>query len=65
MLDLRTPSGYFFAIIGLMVTATGIFSPESRGRLADVNVNLYAGLFLMAFGGFLLALARRARRRQP
>lgn len=65
MLDLRTPSGFFFAIIGAMVAATGVMAPEARARLTDVNVNLYSGLFMMAFGGFLLALAWRARRRRP
>lgn len=62
-MDLRTPSGIFFAIIGLMVAATGILAPDARARMQDVNVNLYSGLFMIAFGAFLLALAWRAARR--
>lgn len=61
MLDLRTPSGLFFASVGLILTAMGLFSPDTRARLTEVNVNLYSGLFMMAFGAFLLALAWRAR----
>jgi uncharacterized membrane protein len=62
MMDLRTPSGIFFALLGLIVAITGLVAPESRARLQEVNVNLYSGLFMMAFGAFLLALARRAAR---
>ena len=63
MLDLRTPSGLFFLILGLILSALGIFDSGLRAPLSDVNVNLYTGLFMTAFGLFLLALARRARRK--
>ncbi len=64
MLDLRTPSGLFFGLMGLILTALGIFTPDERAPLTDVNVNLYSGLFMVAFGAFLLALAWRAARRK-
>jgi uncharacterized membrane protein HdeD (DUF308 family) len=64
MLDLRTPSGLFFGLMGLILTALGIFTPNERAPLTDVNVNLYSGLFMVAFGAFLLALAWRAARRK-
>jgi hypothetical protein len=60
-MDLRIPSGVYFLIVGLLVTLAGIFAPEMRAPLTVVNVNLYAGLALLAFGGILLLLARRAR----
>ena len=63
MLDLRVPSGLFFGLMGLIVTGVGLFAPNERARLTDVNVNLYCGLFMIAFGAFLLALAWRAARR--
>jgi hypothetical protein len=49
-------------MIGLIVTCVGLFSPESRAPLGDVNVNLYSGLAMMAFGAFMLALAWHAKR---
>ncbi len=58
--DLRTPSGIFFALLGLILIATSIFAPGARAPLTDVNVNLYAGLSMLTFGGILLWLARRA-----
>jgi hypothetical protein len=65
MLDLRTPSGLFFLLNGLILACMGLFFPGARAPLTDVNVNLYSGLFMIAFGAFLLALAWRARRARP
>jgi hypothetical protein len=62
MLDLRYPIGWFFALIGLIVAGMGIFSPEAHAILTAANVNLYCGLFMIAFGAFFLLLARRATR---
>lgn len=64
MLDLRTPSGCFFALLGVILIALGVFSPDSRAALAETNVNLYSGIVMLLFGIFMLALAQRARRRQ-
>ena len=60
MLDLRIPSGFFFAIVGLILCGLGLFSPGVRAALTDVNVNLYSGVAMLAFGAALLALARRS-----
>jgi hypothetical protein len=60
MLDLRIPSGLFFAIVGLILCALGVFSPETKAALTDANVNLFSGLAIFAFGAALLLLARRS-----
>jgi hypothetical protein len=60
MLDLRVPSGLFFAIVGLILCALGLFAPDIRAELTDVNVNLYGGLAMLVFGSALLLLARRS-----
>jgi len=59
MLDLRIPTGFFFAIVGLILVAMGVFTPSERAALTEANVNLYCGLVMLAFGGFMLALAKR------
>ena len=59
MLDLRLPSGLFFAITGLILVFLGVTSPETRAALTDSNVNLWAGAAMLAFGCFLLLMARR------
>src|SRR5919205_1229389 len=49
MLDLRLPTGGFFMLAGLILIAMGLFSPETRAALTDVNVNLYCGIFMVIF----------------
>jgi len=59
-LDLRFPSGLFFAIVGMLLIAVSFSSP--RAPMTDSNVDLWCGLAMLAFGGLLLALAMRSRR---
>jgi hypothetical protein len=60
MMDLRLPSGLFFTLLGLILVGMGVFAPETRAALTDANVNLYSGLGMLAFGAFLLIMAKRA-----
>jgi hypothetical protein len=60
MLDLRLPSGLFFVITGTILTLLGIVS-NPHAPMTDANVDLYTGLVMLAFGAFLLAMARRGR----
>jgi hypothetical protein len=62
MFDLRIPSGLFFTILGVILMGLGIFDPGLRARMTDANVNLYSGMSMLAFGLFLLLLARRGAR---
>ena len=59
MNDLRTPIGGFFAIVGLIVAGVGLTS-QNAAPLDTSNVNLYAGMTMIVFGGLLLWLARRS-----
>lgn len=59
MLDLRIPSGSFFAITGLILIAVSFTNPHAP--MTDGNVDLYVGLVMLAFGGFLLLLAQRSK----
>jgi hypothetical protein len=61
MLDLRIPSGLFFAAMGAILAVYGLISPGQRAPLTIGDVNLYCGLFMLGFGGVLLLLARRRR----
>lgn len=62
MLDLRMPTGWFFTLAGVILLAMGLLTPD-RAALTDVNVNLYCGLFMVAFGAIMLVLAYGARRK--
>ena len=62
MLDLRIPSGWFFAMMGAILAVQSVISPDLRAPLTVGNVNLYSGIFMLCFGGVLLLLARRGRK---
>jgi hypothetical protein len=62
MMDLRVPAGSFFVLLGVILVGMGILTPGERASLTDANVNLYCGLPMLVFGGFLLLLAWRAAR---
>ena len=65
-LDLRMPIGLMFAIFGALLTVWGLVSPRDiYGRSLGINVNLWWGLFLLAFGLVMLAFALRARKPPP
>jgi hypothetical protein len=59
MLDLRTPTGWFFSMLGVILMALGVFEPGLRASLTDINVNLYCGIPMLVFGGFMLLLSRK------
>ena len=59
MLDLRVPSGSFFAITGLILMGWSFTNPHAP--MTDGNIDLCVGIVMLAFGGFLLLLARRSR----
>jgi len=64
-LDIRIPTGLLFAILGLILACFGMASdPAIYQRSLGINVNLWWGLALVAFGLVMLLLARRAGRRK-
>jgi hypothetical protein len=58
MLDLRIPTGWFFLLLGVILLGLGVLSPGLRASLTALNVNLYSGIAMLAFGGLMLVLAR-------
>ena len=62
-LDLRLPIGLMFSFIGALLTVFGFLSDKTiYARSLGINVNLWWGLVLLAFGVVMLTLALRARR---
>jgi protein-S-isoprenylcysteine O-methyltransferase Ste14 len=60
-LDVRLPIGGMFALIGAIITVYGLFSdPAIYERSLGINVNLWWGLVMFAFGAFMLIMAWRA-----
>ena len=62
-LDLRLPIGLMFTIVGAMLVGFGLVSGDAiYARSLGINVNLWWGLVLLAFGLSMLALARAGRK---
>ena len=58
-MDLQLPTGWFFLLLGAILIAMGVFT-NNMAPLTTVNVNLYAGLVMALFGGWMLWLSKRA-----
>ena len=59
-LDIRLPIGGLFSILGLLLAGYGLVS--DRGiyvRSLGINVNLWWGVALLAFGVVMVVLGRR------
>jgi hypothetical protein len=65
-LDLRLPIGLMFTIFGILLVGFGLTSdPAIYQRSLGVNVNLWWGVVLLAFGLVMLGLVMRGRRATP
>lgn len=63
-LDLRLPIGLLFSLFGMILVVYGFVTPAAAyTQSLGINVNLYWGVVLCAFGGVMLAFALRARGR--
>ena len=62
--DVRLPIGALFAALGGIVMVYGILTAGDAAKYArsqGVNINLWWGAVMLAFGVVLLLLARRGR----
>lgn len=65
-LDLRYPIGGLFLVLGLILAAYGVATDanaEMYVRATSVNINLWWGVVMLAFGAFMWGMAVRAGRR--
>ena len=59
-IDIRTPLGMLFIAIGVLLVGSGVLSDAAIfQRSLGVNINLWWGLAMTAFGAVMLWLARR------
>ncbi|MFN2572328.1 MAG: hypothetical protein ABR537_12085 [Gemmatimonadales bacterium] len=64
-LDVRFPIGGMFTLVGAILAIYGLLSdPAIYARSLGINVNLWWGLVLLAFGLVMLWLATRGSRAQ-
>ena len=64
-LDIRLPIGLMFSLLGVILAVYGLLTGSDKKALErslGMNINLWWGLFILAFGVVMLLLARRARK---
>ena len=65
-LDVRYPIGGMFSIIGAILVVYGLVSDRAiYARSLGINVNLWWGFVLLAFGLTMLGLAIKSSRKLP
>ncbi|MDP4290504.1 MAG: hypothetical protein Q8908_05435 [Bacteroidota bacterium] len=64
-LDIRIPIGLMFSIFGLMITIFGVFTNSDKAmyvKSLSINMNIWMGLLMLAFGLFMLLLVKLAKK---
>lgn len=65
LLDLRFPMGLLFSVLGLLLAGYGLLSdPAVYEASLGINLNLWAGTAILAFGLVMLGGAWRQARRE-
>jgi hypothetical protein len=63
LLDLRFPMGLFFSALGALLAGYGLLGDKAVYEASlGINVNLWAGLAILLFGGLMLAGGWRSMR---
>lgn len=66
MMDIRTPIGLMFLIMGIILVAWGLISdPAIYARSLGTNINLIWGLVLLLFGAVMSGMAWKASKKKP
>jgi len=64
-MDIRFPIGLLFVILGFILAVFGLFTmndTELYARSLGRNINLWTGILMLVFGGFMLLSTRKAKK---
>ena len=64
-LDIRIPIGLMFSVFGVIITIYGLLTSASDvmyNKSLHINMNLWMGLGMLAFGIFMLLLVKFAKK---
>lgn len=62
--DIKLPIGLMFSILGVILTIHGLLTvtnAELYKKSLEININLWTGLFMLAFGIIMLAFSKRLK----
>ena len=65
-LDIKIPIGLMFSIFGIILTIFGLVTNgnEMYEQSLGHNINLWSGIFMIVFGGFMLALSNLFKKKK-
>jgi hypothetical protein len=64
-IDIKLPIGLMFTILGMLLSVYGLVTAGNQAmyeKSLHVNINLWIGLTMLAFGGVMLLLAIRKKK---
>ena len=67
-LDIKIPIGLMFAIFGVILTVMGLVTNGDAQMYQPSlghNINLWSGIFMLAFGGFMLLTSTLLKKNKP
>jgi hypothetical protein len=65
-LDIRLPIGLMFSLFGLLLVAVGVMpDAENHKQSLGININLWWGVVMALFGGFMLYFAWKGSQSAP
>ena len=65
MVDIRIPIGLMFSILGVFITAFGLFTASNSDmyqKSLGINVNIIMGILMLVFGLIMLFFARKKKK---
>jgi hypothetical protein len=66
-IDIKLPIGLMFSILGLLLTVYGLVTASNQAmyeKSLHVNINLWIGLTMLVFGGIMLLLAFKGKKKE-
>ena len=66
-LDIKIPIGLMFSILGVILTVHGFLTggdTQMYEQSLGVNINLWSGLSMVAFGGFMLLTSTLVKKKK-
>jgi len=66
-IDIKLPIGLMFSILGLLLSIYGLVTAGNQAmyeKSLHVNINLWIGLTMLVFGGVMLLMAFRKKKKE-
>ena len=63
-IDIKLPIGLMFSVLGVLLTIFGLFTGSDEALYKPslgININLWSGMGMLAFGSVMLFLVYRSR----